>query len=942
MIIDKSIIFINYLEPMLNKGCLNSLILGSILILSFIPLNDVFAQTSSGLDVYQIASPRVTIDPGQTSSMMQANCESGDIALSGGYFTFGKNISVLYSKSNAPDSFTLPVSWRVSIANHAESSIQAQAIVMCLADPPAGVKTISYATEKKTLVPEAQSYLMTSDCKPGEISTGGGYWTSGSKLSVGYSTSNAPDSYTDPTGWHTSVTNQGSGNIQAQGIAICLYDPNSSMKTIERINSKLDIFSTQKVTREQECESGELAVGGGFWAGVKDLSVPFSFANVDDQYSTPTGWRVSMVNHMPTTIKAQSSVMCLSYEATEPTPIPTPTGTFEETYSYLNKDAKYDRAVGFDELIAKAEQVGVVRVMIGIDTPTMPSDAAHPQYLSSVKTMIAEEQVKVVEDLKKNYMIMRTTPLDLDKIVIHKFETIPYFVLESDKTTLEILSTNPQIKTAVEDSPMPAQLKDTLPVVGSQNFWPNGYAGKDYVIAVIDTGFERTHDMLNGKIIEEACFSSSSSTPTIQSTSSCPNGLDADVGVGSAAPCNLLGCSHGTHVAGIVAGDTIFSGPQVNYAGVAKDAQLVAIQVFSEFSKHPLCMGSCPLSYPADQTKALLKVLDLKSIHPNIVAVNLSLGGGQYPANCDYVDPAFKHAVDLLHAEGIAVIASSGNEGYANGIGSPACISGVISVGSTTNNNDVSSFSNSASILDFLAPGDDVRSSVPSNNLGFKGGTSMAAPHVAGAFAVLKQSSPAASISQITDSLKNTGNLVTDSKNGVVTPRIQIDNAICDLKNEPLGCLTNTIQHQISTDGTVRVEMTMGVPNSGDHAKIHLKFVDAITGHLKPNVNYDVEATQNEVVLLDESDVHTDSGYNEHLTSAFLSDLNDSNPIDVTVTLQGFGATNDSQNWSGPFGEMIVFHFVPEFGTISSLVLIVSLVSMMVILQKKHSFRYWH
>ena len=65
---------------------------------------------------------------------------------------------------------------------------------------------------------------------------------------------------------------------------------------------------------------------------------------------------------------------------------------------------------------------------------------------------------------------------------------------------------------------------------------------------------------------------------------------------------------------------------------------------------------------------------------------------------------------------------------------SPACISSVISVGATDDERVVAEFSNSSNGLDFLAPGIDVRSSVPGGFEEF-GGTSMAAPHVTGAWA---------------------------------------------------------------------------------------------------------------------------------------------------------------------------------------------------------------
>ncbi|NIQ13509.1 MAG: S8 family serine peptidase, partial [Candidatus Dadabacteria bacterium] len=218
---------------------------------------------------------------------------------------------------------------------------------------------------------------------------------------------------------------------------------------------------------------------------------------------------------------------------------------------------------------------------------------------------------------------------------------------------------------------------------------------------------------------------------------------------GSGEPCNntIAGCDHGTHVAGIAAGwsdGTYPVGP-----GVASDANIIAIQVFTEFADAGICGGfglptPCALTYASDQIAGLQRVYDLRFTY-DISTVNMSLGGGKYTAACD--GDSRKAIIDLLRAAGIATVISSGNNGYSDGMGAPACISTAISVGSTTVDSwgfpyvddTVSTFSNSASFLDLLAPGQVIYSSVPGDVYGWKQGTSMAAPHVAGAWALLKQ-----------------------------------------------------------------------------------------------------------------------------------------------------------------------------------------------------------
>ena len=153
----------------------------------------------------------------------------------------------------------------------------------------------------------------------------------------------------------------------------------------------------------------------------------------------------------------------------------------------------------------------------------------------------------------------------------------------------------------------------------------------------------------------------------------------------------------------------------------------------------------------------------------HIASVNLSLASLEiYASSCDAVSPSFKTVIDDLHTARIASVIAAGNAFSTSGLSMPACISTAVSVGSTTKSDLVSLFSNTASFLALLAPGSSIESSVPvslSNPSGFvyMSGTSMAAPHVAGTWAVLKQRKPGASVREILDILQATGQPVMDS-----------------------------------------------------------------------------------------------------------------------------------------------------------------------------------
>jgi len=301
-------------------------------------------------------------------------------------------------------------------------------------------------------------------------------------------------------------------------------------------------------------------------------------------------------------------------------------------------------------------------------------------------------------------------------------------------------------------------LAQSLPLIGADVAHQLDNTGNGAVVAILDTGVDAAHPAFGGRVVAEACFSSNYAPHS--ATSLCPNGQESQVGIGAAAPCPSQ-CAHGTHVASIAAGP-----------GVAPDAGIVAIQVFSRFADSDICDGAaqCVLAYDSDILAGLAHVEALTATHI-IAAANLSLGGGSYSTHCD--GSYFKPAMDDLAALGVATVVSSGNGGLSGAVGSPACVSTAVSVGSVSDVSDsVLSFSNSAAILDMLAPGGGITAAVPGGGYQTWWGTSMAAPHVAGAFAVVKAAAPGMSVADIQALFSATGSMVLDTRNGLTFPRL--------------------------------------------------------------------------------------------------------------------------------------------------------------------------
>lgn len=336
--------------------------------------------------------------------------------------------------------------------------------------------------------------------------------------------------------------------------------------------------------------------------------------------------------------------------------------------------------------------------------------------------------------------------------VLRTYRYIPQIVVTvTSRRALEELSTLPEVLDLNSNDKLPSALASSLSFIHQPQVEATlGYTGLGQTIAILDRGVEYTR----APALWGDC-------PTG------PGGLDCRiVHLEDVAPDDGMlddsALGHGTIVSSIA-------------GSVAPDAELYVLDVYDgeTLSVDALIAG-------ADQV-----IQDQPDY--NIYAINLSTGAGSYNSEC--INGFFTPSAIELESNDIAPVISSGNDGYINGISTPACSPGAFSVGalydsnlgsrtfygctdSTTDADKVACFSNSAPILDALAPGVDIDE--PSG-LG-SSGTSFAAPFIAGAVAVLRARPGYAyeSIQCTERRITHSGVQVTDQRNGLTFPRLDL------------------------------------------------------------------------------------------------------------------------------------------------------------------------
>ena len=237
----------------------------------------------------------------------------------------------------------------------------------------------------------------------------------------------------------------------------------------------------------------------------------------------------------------------------------------------------------------------------------------------------------------------------------------------------------------------------------------NGSSHSDLVVAVIDTGLDSKHSCFRNRIVSGYDLYHNDSTPEDRQ-------------------------GHGTHVASTVADVT---------SGYDK-IKIMPIKVFGDSGSTSTSIITAGVEY---------------AIKAGVDVINMSLSG---PGESQMQ----RRAVEKAVSNNITVVVAAGNDNsnLTKNFRSPACFPAAVTVASLDSNNQKSSFSNYGNgIIDIAAPGRSVNGAAIGGGEKLLSGTSMAAPHVAGAIALMRSINPALTTDQAVSMIKNSADNMGNS-----------------------------------------------------------------------------------------------------------------------------------------------------------------------------------
>ncbi len=322
----------------------------------------------------------------------------------------------------------------------------------------------------------------------------------------------------------------------------------------------------------------------------------------------------------------------------------------------------------------------------------------------------------------------------------------------------------------VPDDPLYKQFQWNLRRIGMERAWDLRPDARDVIVAVLDTGVDLTHPDLKANLLTDVGYDFLDDTPSPQDDE-----------------------SHGTAVAGIIGA---LGNNHDGVTGLAWHVKILPIKALNSQGRGPDSAMVKAILYAADNGAKI---------------INISSTGTRYSA-------ALETAVQYAQDKGALIVAAAGNTGNGdNSVDYPAAFDGVLAVAAIDNNDQLASFSQRQSYVSLAAPGVDVPSTAWAGAgrglYASQSGTSIAAPHVAGAAAILWALRPDLSAGDVANALLTNADKVASTDTGYGAGILNVARAVSALRLGVTPLTTDTVALQPARPAAGDIPQPPPLPN---------------------------------------------------------------------------------------------------------------------------------
>lgn len=391
-------------------------------------------------------------------------------------------------------------------------------------------------------------------------------------------------------------------------------------------------------------------------------------------------------------------------------------------------------------------------------------------------------------------ILTRLKPKDYQ--LIRSFKSIPAMVIRASESSIKELAKSPLVqKIGLDIGGGRGHLEDAIPQSNIDLVKAIPLTGEGVEVAIIDSGLDENHPDFGDRVISQSCFAS-----------------DCDISIYDQN-------GHGTNVAGIIAGAGTVA-PQ----GGAPNVRLHILKILDANNNF-------------DSSSQVVQALDhIINELPNVSIVNMSIGTSTlFDSVCDESrswTQSMAAAVNQLNAKGVTLFASAGNEGSSSEITAPACLSNVIAVGATWDNQissysgfcseqspvagELTCFSNSNDDVDIVAPGALITATGRNHGVSHYAGTSMASPLVASCAVLLHQANPNLTSLELRTALIEHGGVMINDSQGRSFPSLDCWQAYQSIITDENPILTRVLPQSPHTTTASELEFSATAQDNED------------------------------------------------------------------------------------------------------------------------------